>query len=213
MKTKLRFLKVTGLIFFLVACDAVTAMPIQLHNQDKVKPDEKIDLIQKNEKFFQSIKRSLQIGDRQGLQNAYSNIGETYSKMNQPKLAIIYINNGLYIAKETNNQRFVKKAYQQLASLYKEVGDYRQSFECQQLAVAYNDSLLSEDASKKNPCLQFNYQKNLSAKTKQIGKKQLQVLEAKKQNFFSPFFTLATACCMAVVIFSVRSYKIKQRST
>ncbi len=106
----------------------------------------------------QSTRIRKNIGDRQGVAVNLVNTGETYySVKNFPK-AIEYFKSCLEEATAIGYTDLVRYTFEQLASAYANIGDYKNAFIYQQRGKVYSDSLFTIERTKVLADLQTKYE-------------------------------------------------------
>ncbi len=134
--------------------------------------------------FFNFLKISEELEDKSSITDAYTNIGIVYSKQGKYDDASRYLDKGLKLAKEIGSIDFIKNGYAGLTALDSAKGNFKQALEHHKLYIAYRDSLLNEENTKKLVQSQMQYEfdkKEALAKAEHEKKNAIALKEIQKQ--------------------------------
>jgi len=98
------------------------------------------------------------IGSQQRLCVALQNVGQVYSKLNQPDQAIKHLNRSLEIATNLKLKESQKDVYNALAEAYSQKKYFEKAFYCHKLYVQIKDSLLNSETIEKIESIQAEYE-------------------------------------------------------
>ena len=90
---------------------------------------------------FLYIDETLQISGKE----IYNKIGQTYYKLVQYKLAVVYFNKAINLCKQSNDIEYLAIAFNNIALTYSDLGDYEKALEYQQKALNIREKVLEPD--------------------------------------------------------------------
>jgi class 3 adenylate cyclase/tetratricopeptide (TPR) repeat protein len=114
----------------------------------------------------QAIEIATQSGVKQYQADGLLSKASTLRKQGDTKSAISSYNEALEILKELNSRKEIKIAYESLADVYAQIGDYKNAYTFESLLTQIKDTLYNTDDDKKIQQLQFNF--DLEKKNAQI---------------------------------------------
>lgn len=100
------------------------------------------------------------IGVPDGICSSYLNLGVSYAHMHNYPAALFNLNNALNICKDLNSRDYSQSTYLALSELDSAMGNYGAAYQHYKLFVAYRDSMLNEEESKKTMQAQLSYEFN-----------------------------------------------------
>lgn len=125
------------------------------------------------------------IGDKSGLATSDINIGNLYVKLEKYTTAIPYYEEGVVLSEEIESPLLAMNAYNGLAKVYEELGNYYQAFEMFKHYSYINDSLNDVELKKNVAALEAEFeakQKDDLLKQQEIDhRKELSLKEAQKK--------------------------------
>ncbi len=102
---------------------------------------EEKDLVKSLSYFKRAEKIEKRIGNHSYSTITLSSIGEIHTLQNQPQEGLRYLKRALAEAKDYGSTDDLIKVYESLSKAYADAGDFKQSYDYQQLAVSVRDSL------------------------------------------------------------------------
>ncbi|MDZ7741739.1 MAG: tetratricopeptide repeat protein [Bacteroidota bacterium] len=97
------------------------------------------------------------INDRAGIGRTYNQFGILHSKRKQYEQAIAYFKKSIHILDSLGIHDVQTDNYKKLASVYRDLGNYRKAFEYQLKFQELNDSIFSTQAQEKLSTLQYDF--------------------------------------------------------
>ena len=135
---------------------------------------------------FEAIKILEKIGDKSPLATDLSNIGAIYTRQHNYENARQYLDKALSLSKEIGNLENLKSAYENITNLDSAQGNYKQAFKDYKLTMAYRDSMLNSESTKKTMRQQMQYdfdKKESVTKAEQDRKNIIAQKELQRQKF------------------------------
>ena len=128
--------------------------------------------------FLASLELSQEENNKLQIAVTSCELGKTYIGLNQPSEARDHLMKGLSISKEIGVKATIQDAYEGLAQLESETGNYQQAFIYHQLYTAYKDSLMNEDSERQIAMLKEQYESEKKDKDilQLTGEKQISAL-------------------------------------
>jgi tetratricopeptide (TPR) repeat protein len=150
---------------------------------------------------------SEQIGDKLGVVQAKISLANICLFQKQFQKAKEKYEEVLVLAKIVEGKYNLQECYEGLATAYSELGDSKKTLQCYKLAIAYRDSILNDENSRKSmeSAMQYEFDKKESeAKAEQNKKDAVAQAEKKRQNII-----LALVCfvLLLVLVFVYFVYK------
>ena len=93
-----------------------------------------------------------------GIARSYSNLGEFHVKIKNPDSAIFYFEHAIAQGKEISNWQTVSLATGELYKLYQQKGNYKNAFETLELNRQVNDSIFSDESTRKIAQLEMQFE-------------------------------------------------------
>lgn len=90
------------------------------------------------EKFFESNKMFLKLGDKTGLAYSFNDIGQVYYNQQNYDKALYYFNKAIIIRKELNDDRGIGKSLTGIASVYEAKNDFSRALEVYKESERYS---------------------------------------------------------------------------
>jgi len=167
----------------------------------------------------ESLKMKKEIGDKEGIASASNALGTVYFKQGKYDMAKKYFTDALALSTEIEIMDGKEVAYSGLAAVDSATGNWKAAFEHHKLKIAYRDSTLNEENTKKTVQLQMQYdfdKKEAQTKAEQDKKDAVALKELQKQKLVRNGFMggFAVVLLFAGVFFTQRNKikKGKQRS-
>jgi two-component system, NarL family, sensor histidine kinase UhpB len=151
---------------------------------------------------FDALKIYVQIGNKEQIGFIYNNIGSIYTKQKKYNLASEYLKKALSFSKKSGNLIYTILSYENWSSLDSAQGDYKHSLEHYKVAVAYRDSLINAENSKKIVQQQMQYafdKKEDSLKQKQFIMDTKLTVQKKQKYFY--WAGLALLALLSIFVF------------
>ena len=165
--------------------------------------DRKKNYAEALENYFVALKIVEEIGDKDKMANCFNDIGNDYLRLKKNNKASWYLNKGLSLAKEIGNLSIIKDSYKVLAKLDSVQGNFKKSLENYKMYIAYRDSLINEESTKKMMQIQMQYEfdkKESLAKAEQEKKDALALKELQKQKLLRNGFVGGLAVLLIFVV-------------
>jgi signal transduction histidine kinase len=160
-------------------------------------------LTKENESARRYLNRALQlytdVNDKSGIARSLNYLGRLNMQTGETFSAMNYFNESLELSQEVGMKRMVAKNYQELASLMAKMGDYRQAFLFQEMFIAMNDSIFSEDSKRKALELQLMFDREKTESEMQLTE-QITVLSSQKDRLLKNFL-IAGVVLILVTLF------------
>ena len=154
-----------------------------------------------------------EIGSRDLMAECCQNIGQEYIALKKNSEATRYMNKALSIAKEIGNLKDIQNCYLSLSDLDSLRGDWKKSLENYKRYIAYRDSMVNKEATKKTVQIQIQYEfdkKESLAKAEQEKKDVLALKELQKQKLLKNFSIGAIGLVLVLFFFIYRTYRARQ---
>jgi len=166
--------------------------------------------------FSAALKICDEAGDSYGCSESYNSLGNVYTKLKNNSEASRYLNKGLLLSKNVGSLAQIQSSYKLLAVLDSAQGHFKQAFEHYKMYVAYRDSLINKENTKKIVQAQMQYEfdkKEAAAKAEQDIKDALALKELQKQKLLNREFAggFAVLLIFAVILSILRSQYQKIR--
>jgi tetratricopeptide (TPR) repeat protein len=163
---------------------------------------------------FKALALDEKIGDRNGIGRNQGNIGNILLAQKKFKLAKLYLDSALDISKALGDKVSVKDAYGGFLGLDTITGNYKTGLEDYKKYIAYTDSLVNEENTKKTVQAEMNFeftQKQAAQKAEQEKKDAISAADKKRQSIImgSVSAGLVVVLLFSVLLFS--RYKLTQR--
>lgn len=158
--------------------------------------------------IFRSLKNT------EGIAMAYNYIGVLYFNQYQIERAIANLKLGLENAQEVQAQVELRKSYKFLSQCYREIGNFQQALNYQDLYVAFNDFIQNEKNESKLIDMQNRY--ILEKKQTQIDKLELNRIqrenELKRQKRSKDFLMILAGLAIIIGVLVLYLYLTKRKS-
>jgi sensor histidine kinase YesM len=154
---------------------------------------------------------NVKYNDSRGTANSNSDIGNVYLELKQYDKAMIYYRKALHESEQTGYVKLTSLIYEKMSELCFQTGDYKNAYIYYQQFKQINDSLFSEEKSKKISELNIQYetgkkdQEITYLKTENLLKETL----AKKQSLIIIIFVVAM--CVFIILSALLSKNIKSK--
>ena len=146
---------------------------------------------------------------------AYIAIGKLYTKLKDYSNARSYLEKSIKLSFVPSNYDVLKDGYAALSELDSATGSYAQAFRNYKQSVAFNDSLHSDEATKKMAQIKMQYnfdQKEAIAKAEQ-QKKDAEEKRVKNQQFFTILaLGIIVLAVVIIALIQFRNNKQKQKA-
>jgi tetratricopeptide (TPR) repeat protein len=161
-----------------------------------------------------SLQIKKQINDKHGIENSYISLGNVYARMKKFPIAKKYLAQGLALAIEIGEKKDIKTSYTSLFQLDSASGNLKGAYDNYKLAIAYRDSLVNEENTKKTvqEQMQFEFDKKEALVKAEQEKKDLKSTEEKRQQRIIMLFVVG--CLLLVItvaVFIFRSLRINKK--
>ncbi len=104
-----------------------------------------------------ALKIAEEIDDKDNMVSSFSGAGFDYFQLKKSSEAFRYLNQGLSLAKQTGNLKYVTECYLSLSKLDSIQGDFKRSLENYKMYVTFKDSLLNSENAKKTTEIQMQF--------------------------------------------------------
>lgn len=98
----------------------------------------------------------------------YHNIGAAYSKLNNPQLALLYLDSAIVVAKEENFKGRLAKSYKSKSVINKNLKDYKQAYKNHEFYKKYSDSIFQSQLSKRVKDVELRKQLEIEKKNLEL---------------------------------------------
>ncbi|MBN2175869.1 MAG: tetratricopeptide repeat protein [Bacteroidales bacterium] len=107
--------------------------------------------------YNESLTLARSIDDQWSEANTLRNIGGVYMQLNKQKAAFDNLSKAMDIAQKIAATRLVMDLYNDLSEYYKSIKNYKKALECEEIYSRLNDSIFSEETSRKITNLEAKY--------------------------------------------------------
>lgn len=154
------------------------------------------------EYYLKSLKIYREIGNKIGIVSSLINIGDVYIKLQNYNKASAYIEQSLKLAEDIEAKELITHTYIAFSELYSAKNNYEKSLEYYKLYSELNDSIFTEDMSKKIAEMQTKYE--TEKKEQEIAKlnieKQLKEEKLKSHQNWLTFFIIISLIIFTFLI-------------
>jgi len=159
------------------------------------------------EYFLESLKIKEEISDKRGIAGTFINIGRVSSYLGDHAQAITWCEKGLLASEKINVLESQKTACQCLYDAYKAVGNNNKALEFHELVMVLDDSLQSEETSRKLQQMEFARKMLADSLLQEEEKLKVQIaheVEVRKKNRTKNIFVLSALFLLigAVALYS-----------
>ncbi|MEK6614526.1 MAG: tetratricopeptide repeat protein, partial [Bacteroidota bacterium] len=165
--------------------------------------------------YFAALKIYEEIEDKEAVASMYINIGENYNEQKKFNEARKYLDKGLTLSKEIAHKEWIGNAYSGLTYLDSAQGDWESAFKHYRIFVAYRDSLINEENTKKTvqTAMQYEFDKKESlAKADQDKKDAVTAGEKQRQEVIIYSVSAGLFLVLLLALFIFRGYRQKQKA-
>jgi tetratricopeptide (TPR) repeat protein len=115
--------------------------------------------------FSESLKVHEELKDKWGLSSSYGNLGSLYNEAGKFKQAEASLRKALAYALEVGDKEQLKSWYLVLCQVYEQTGEFKKAFDAYKLHIAYHDSTVNEENTKKivQQQMQYDFDKKSAA--------------------------------------------------
>ncbi len=139
-------------------------------------------------------------------------MGEVYLSIKEYDKALHFLKKSLQLSKKTNTKHSIKDCYENLAVIYREMGNYEEAYRDEVKSKLLSDSLLSKESSDRIAVLELKYKIEQQEEEINLLQKQREIQEEEKKTkelIFS-FIIVILALVILLVLFAYRSFRQKQ---
>jgi len=182
----------------------------------KAAVNDKMKNFQEAEKLhFKGLSTAKEINARYEIAHAYKGISNHYLIMEKYKLAQLYADSALVLGEEFGVPEIIKDAANILHQAHANMHNYRLAYKYHLLYTQMNDSILSDNNTKKVTQLQMQYQHDKDLKEREIEQAKKDLVKekelSKQKNLRNTFFA-AFAFVLILVFVILKNYKEKQKA-
>ncbi|MBI3502852.1 MAG: tetratricopeptide repeat protein [Bacteroidetes bacterium] len=164
---------------------------------------------------FKALSIRQEIGDKKGIASSHINIGNVFATEKKIGIAREHLNKALELSKEIGAKEYIKDSFAGLALADSAEKNFEGAFNDYKRYVAYRDSLVNEEITKKTVQAQMNYEfekKQAEEKLEQERKDAIAKRERERELMIRNFFIAASVLMLALVFFIYRGYRSKQKA-
>lgn len=99
--------------------------------------------------YFEALKVRKEIGEEQGIIEAFINLGNVQMDLKKLKEAEDYLNKALQLSKKINNKEWIKESYSRLEELDSIQGNWKAAYQYYKLFILYRDSIEQQESENK----------------------------------------------------------------
>ncbi len=171
--------------------------------------------------YLKELDIVLPLGDRDAMCNLYSNLGKVYTDMDQPALAMKYLQMGMKLADEIRSPKQQLSSWHGMAVLLENMGKYKEASEYYRKYISLKDSTHSEDINEQIARMEarFNDEKvqleNLNLrKEKALDSALIESHEAQanEQKTQEQMYAVGLILCGIVIIVAVVGFLQKKKA-
>jgi tetratricopeptide (TPR) repeat protein len=187
---------------------------------DCTRVQEKDRLLKKAYDFaLRSLRQEEENGNQEGIAAGESNIGLIFLNLKNYAEALHHLEHSLAVAEEVGNMEDLETVHELLARLWEEKGDFRTAFTHYKRYIAYRDSLINEENTRKTVQSQMQYDFDRQQAADSVkNAEQLKQEELKheqqiaQQRIYTYGGALGFLLMLVVAGVSFRAYRQKQRA-
>lgn len=157
--------------------------------------------------FEESLKICEDINDQYRIVTRLTTICEVYLLNNKIANAIEIANKGLSISREMGSLRQQPYILNHLINAYRQMGDYKNAFETQNVLIAINDSLFDINKAREVATIRTSYE--VEQKQHELDKANM---IATKDRTIRNAFGVALGLSVILIFYILQGYKIKQKA-
>ncbi len=164
---------------------------------------------------FKALDIDQKAGYKRGTSSKLVTIGSIYTRLKKFALAKLYIDSALNVAKRINESEYVRNAYEELANLDEVSGDYKNGMKDYKTFIAYRDSLINRQNTKKIVQTEMNFdfqQKHAAEKAEQEKKEALTEQAHRKDVVIRNTFMVAFGLTLILAFFIYRGFRQNQNA-
>jgi serine phosphatase RsbU (regulator of sigma subunit)/Tfp pilus assembly protein PilF len=164
--------------------------------------------------FMAAEKVQKRIGDHSYSTITLSSIGEIYQAKNQPQIGLNYLKRALREAKSYGSTEDQISVYDKLSSTYADLGDFKQSYDYQQLARSVRDSLDRVVSSRELAEMQIKFETEQKQREIELlsKEKEVQDLKITKQITVRNMIVAVTILALLMLALIYARYRTKQKA-
>ncbi|PQJ71932.1 hypothetical protein BTO14_01095 [Polaribacter butkevichii] len=167
------------------------------------------DYKKSNEYYFKSIPQLTTFKNTRYLSKSCLNIGVNNLYLNEFKEAKIYIDKGLFKAKQINSKENILLGYETLTDYYSKTNQFKKALNAQKQVLAVRDSILNEASQKSFISTQISYESSKKdTKIQSLAKAKNESDDKANSNFWLFIATAIIGLISILVLFLLRRNKI-----
>jgi tetratricopeptide (TPR) repeat protein len=166
------------------------------------------------ELYSKALRMNEEAGNEAGVTVCYINLGNAATKMHAYPMAHDYFTKALKLSLALGSKDFIKESYGNLSTLDSVMGNWKQAYFHHLLAIAYRDSLLSEENTANTVRLQMNYEfdkKEHAAKLEQEKKDAIVNQEKRSQKIVILAVSVGLVLVMILALVIFRSLLLNKK--
>ncbi len=171
------------------------------------------DLDKAIEYLSKALKMKREQGDLNAIANTLGNIAEVYMDKGDRKKALECFLEGLEYAEKTNFKRWLLEGYEDISTLYRDMGDYKSAYDYYVKFRVVKDSIEGATSKKVMAELQGKYDTEKNEKTIQLLSKDNDLNQARlsKQRYVIVAVAVGLIAVLSLAFFIYRGSREKQR--
>ena len=164
--------------------------------------------------FLEAEKVQKRIGDHSYSTITLTSIGEIYTDKKQPKIGLSYLTRALREAKRFGSTEDQINVFEKLSETYADAGDFKQSYDYQQLAKSVRDSLDRVVGSRQLAEMQVKFEtEQKQREIELLGKeKEVQELRLTKQTAVRNMIIAFTILALLLLVLIYSRYRSKKKA-
>jgi tetratricopeptide (TPR) repeat protein len=169
--------------------------------------------------FLSSLRIKKEIGDIAGISATHINMGNVYMDQQKFTESLIHFTEGLDAALKSGYKEWIKESHNGLSRLAEQRGDAKSAMLHYKLYIAYRDSLVNEENTKKTvqAQMQYDFDKQQAAdsikNTEHVKQEQLKHdQEIQQQRIYTYGGVLGFVLMLIVAAVSLNAYRQKKRT-
>jgi len=164
--------------------------------------------------YTRALKIQEEINETSGIAVSKLNLGDVYLKMGDLENAYLFLYECLNISKKIGYRDVQSYCYELLAKYYKEKENFREALKYSQLFSETEDSIFSEQTSKRFAEMQVSFELELKDKEIELMKKneELKNLHLIKENNRIIYLAISLLLITFLVLLVIRSYFLRKKN-
>ena len=156
--------------------------------------------------YLKAKKLQTEINSKNGLASTYKDLGDVFFKLENIEKALNYYLESIKFAREINSSELLLSGYKSISNAFYKKMNYKKAFDYFKLYAALNDSLFSDDLTKRIAEMQIKYE--TEKKEKEI---ELLTKEQEKQIQFRNFLVFISGLIFIVAMLLFYLYRLKKQ--